>query len=624
MRLTRLARLAPVAALLLAQTACGGSGTQAGPDLGPLATALGSGNFGAVTFAGGLTPAAVAQQYATITSGLGKATATVSIDPATTPNQAGTASAQVHWRWTIGAAQWGYATTVEVTKSGGTWAVDWSPAVVYDGLSKGDALRASSVTPRRGDIIGAGGQSLVTERPVVVYGIDKSKVPAAKAVTSAQRLARLLGIDPASFAARVKSAGAQEFVDAITYRQEQAPAKAAAIGSIPGARAISQTMPLAPTKEFAAALLGEVGPVTAEMVKKHPDLYRDGDIAGLSGLEARYDQQLRGTPGIEVDKVSTAGADKALFRVAPVAGKPLRITLDERLQTIAESLLAGVKPASALVAIQPSTGKILAAANGPGANGVNIATYGQAPPGSTFKTADSLALLRAGLTPTSTVPCTPHAVVDGKVFSNDSWYPSSALGQVPLKLAVAQSCNTAMVNSRDKLRDVASAAASLGFGVDHETGFPSYFGQIPAAGSETERAADLIGQGRVLASPMVMAAVIASIQAGHTVVPSLVTSVPAKVAAGVQPITAAEDAQLKTIFRYVVQVGTGHNLADVPGAPIIAKTGTAEFDRNGKTLTHAWMIAAQGDLAVAVYVDVGTTGSGTAGPILESFLRQAR
>ena len=77
------------------------------------------------------------------------------------------------------------------------------------------------------------------------------------------------------------------------------------------------------------------------------------------------------------------------------------------------------------------------------------------------------------------------------------------------------------------------------------------------------------------------------------------------------------------IFRDVVTNGTGAGLADVPGKPVIAKTGTAEFDRNGKRLTHAWMIAAQGDLAVAVYVDEGKTGAATAGPILEGFLRGA-
>ena len=78
------------------------------------------------------------------------------------------------------------------------------------------------------------------------------------------------------------------------------------------------------------------------------------------------------------------------------------------------------------------------------------------------------------------------------------------------------------------------------------------------------------------------------------------------------------------MLRGVVTTGSGALLADVPGPPVIAKTGTAEFDQDGRRLTHAWMVAAQGDLAVAVYVDVGDSGSGTAGPVLEGFLRAAR
>jgi cell division protein FtsI/penicillin-binding protein 2 len=56
---------------------------------------------------------------------------------------------------------------------------------------------------------------------------------------------------------------------------------------------------------------------------------------------------------------------------------------------------------------------------------------------------------------------------------------------------------------------------------------------------------------------------------------------------------------------------------------VLAKTGTAEFGTEAPLQTHAWMIAAQGDLAVAVFVDVGDSGSGTAGPLLERFLREA-
>jgi cell division protein FtsI/penicillin-binding protein 2 len=127
----------------------------------------------------------------------------------------------------------------------------------------------------------------------------------------------------------------------------------------------------------------------------------------------------------------------------------------------------------------------------------------------------------------------------------------------------------------------------------------------------------------VLASPMAMATVIASIQSGRTVLPRLVKDweVEPKDA---PELTGAEAGQLRTMLRGVVTSGSGSLLADVPGGPVIAKTGTAEFERGGRLLTHAWMIAARGDLAVAVFVEEGQSGSGTAGPILESFLRSTR
>jgi len=243
-----------------------------------------------------------------------------------------------------------------------------------------------------------------------------------------------------------------------------------------------------------------------------------------------------------------------------------------------------------------------------------------------MKIVSSLALLRAGLTPASTVSCPSTLVVDGKQFKNYSDYPSSALGEIPLSTALAQSCNTAFIGSRDELGDddLADAAASLGLGVDHDLGFPAYFGSVEPPASETEKAADLIGQGKVLASPMAMAAVIASVQQGSLVVPRLVDQVDVT-GHDNTPLTGKEAEQLRTMLRGVVTGGSGSVLLDVPGDPVIAKTGTAEFvDTDGAVQTHAWMVAAQGDLAVAVFVDLGESGSHTAGPILESFLRAAQ
>ncbi|HEU4566593.1 MAG TPA: penicillin-binding transpeptidase domain-containing protein, partial [Marmoricola sp.] len=259
--------------------------------------------------------------------------------------------------------------------------------------------------------------------------------------------------------------------------------------------------------------------------------------------------------------------------------------------------------------------------------GYDIATYGRYAPGSTFKMVSSLALLRSGLTPRSTVHCVPRLDVNGKAFTNYSDYPADRLGDIPLLQAVANSCNTAFIGERHRLHgdDLPQAAAALGFGVDHDLGFPAYFGQVPAPAGETEAAADLIGQGRVLASPMAMATVMASVIAGRAVLPVLLPDQHAASSppSPTHPLTRHEDAAEKQMLRAVVTQGSGAILRGLPGPPALAKTGTAEFGTKPPLPTHAWMVGGHGDLAVAVFVDRGSTGSGTAGPLLERFLRGA-
>ena len=620
--------VALVAALALgcaALTSCDAGG---GPDpdraAAALASGLASGDLSGVRFAGGTSATAARTAYAEVVRGMGGVTPRVRVGAVRTSGD--TASVTLRWAWPLAAQDWAYDAKAALTRSGDGWRVRWSPTLVQPRLAAGDVLEASRTTAPRGDILGAHGATLVTARPVVRVGIDRVKVTSTGAAASARRLAGLVGIDPAAYAERVVASGPQAFVEAIVYRRGAVPGSLAGLDRIAGAVALPDELPLAPTKEFAAPILGTVGPVTAEMVAEHPDTYRAGDVAGLSGLQARYDEQLRGTPGAVVEAVPPDGSStgpRELFRAAPRPGAPLRTTLDPALQQAAERILAGVRPASALVAVRPSTGAILAAANGPGNAGYNVATYGRLAPGSTFKSVSSLALLRDGLTPASVVPCTARITVDGRSFTNYSDYPAGALGRIPLRTALANSCNTAFISQAGRLgpRALADAAGSLGLGVDHDLGFPAYFGDVPPAGSPTEAAADMIGQGKVLASPMAMATVIASIQSGHVVVPRLLPARDVAAPTGVAPVNGQEAAQLRGLLRGVVLDGSGRGLADVPGPPVIAKTGTAEFERDGKVLTHAWMIAAQGDLAVAAFVDVGESGSGTAGPLLEAFLR---
>jgi len=533
------------------------------------------------------------------------------------------ASATLHWTWDLPGQDWEYDAPVELQLDGDTWRVDWAPTIVEPSLSEDEVLGTTTLQARRGDILGAGGEPIVTQRPVVRFGIDKTQVAEGRTVASARQLAELLDIDVAAYAKRVRKAGPKAFVEALVLREEDA-SELNGLGDIPGVAAIGTEVPLAPTREFAAPLLGTVGEATAELIKKSGGEIKEGDQIGLSGLQARYDDQLAGTPGVQFEAVKADGSERTLFESTETSGKPLRTTLDLDLQGQAEQIMAGVGPASALVALRPSTGELLAAASGPGSKGYNTATFGQYPPGSTFKIVTSLALLRSGLTPASTVECPPTLTVDGKQFKNYDDYPSSALGSIPLREAVANSCNTALIGQRDRLGngDLAKAAAALGVGVDHDLGFPAYFGQVPPPESETGKAASMIGQGTVLVSPMAIATAMASVVEGRAVLPMLLPEHEVGQIAPDAPLTGAEAQALRTLLRAVVTEGSGQGLADVPGPPVLAKTGTAEFGTGGRT--HTWMTAAQGDLAVAVFVEVGESGSQTAGPLLESFLRAAR
>ena len=526
---------------------------------------------------------------------------------------------------------WSYTTTANLTRAQDEkWHVTWSPALFAPNLTGTEKLTLTTVAAKRGDIVGANSVPLMTQRATAQVGIDKTKVDAGHQAAAATSLAQLVGSDPAVYATSVTSAGAKAFVPLITVRSDDPllTTQTAALAAIPGAVAIPGTSVIGPSPNFARSILGTVGEATAELVQKSNGALKAGDVVGLSGLEQRYDARLRGTPGRTIQAVGTDAAGKKstrdLFTSPAADGKPLVVTLDATAQTVAEAVLQGstTDTSTSLVVVRPSTGEIVAAANGPGSKGLAVGTTGQAAPGSTFKIVTALALLRAGLTPDSPVACTPTVTVGGRTFKNYNDYPPGKLGTIPLKTAFANSCNTAFISNQDKVSqaDLASAAAALGVGVDLDLGFPAYLGSVPTTATATEHAASMIGQSKILVSPMDMATVLASAVSGSVVRPRLVDDNPA--VAGFptpdKPLQPAEAQALQSMLGAVVSEGSGALLA--PLGVTAAKTGTAEYGTATPPLTHAWMVAAKGDLAVAVYVENGASGSGTAGPLLKAFL----
>ncbi|HWH99518.1 MAG TPA: penicillin-binding transpeptidase domain-containing protein [Propionibacteriaceae bacterium] len=607
-----------------------------------LANGLAKKDVSAVEFASA-DSAAVNHELQDLLTGMGPLAPNVQVGSVKVEDETATAALRINWTFPGVSTPWTYETSARLVTEAGRWKPSWQPSLVQPDLDGSNRLSQHRLYPERGEVRGDGGIPIVSLRAVVRLGIDKARVNDEQAATSAARLARLLRIDSASYTSKVRSAGSDAFVEAIVLRRKgnDVPSETK-VAAIPGALAIEDQRMLAPNRNFARPILGTVGEATKEMVDASNGAVVGGDQVGLFGLQRRYDEQLRGTPGVRVQlapakaagsaspspsssPVETPASDpRTVFEVKPVAGKPLDITLLPSLQRLAEKTLADTKPASALVAIRPSDGAVLAAANGAGTKGQSAATVGQFAPGSTFKVVSALALLRAGLKPTSTVSCPATVTVDGRKFRNYSDYPRNDLGSISFRTALAQSCNTAFIGQRSKLNDndLAAAAASLGVGVDYDVGFPSFFGSVPADKAATGRAAAMIGQGKVEASPLAMASVVASVAAGKSVLPHLVSGQQATSEA--QPLESGEADQLRSMMRSVVTDGSGRVLLSQDGPPIIAKTGTAEYGSSKPLKTHVWMIAAQGDLAVAVFVNDGKSGSQTAGPLLAEFLAGVR
>ncbi|GAA2494587.1 penicillin-binding transpeptidase domain-containing protein [Terrabacter carboxydivorans] len=619
--------------VLVGTLAAGCSMFDSPPDPGDTARALASGlasaDLGAVTFKG-TTPAKASAFVKAAYKDLGTLRPQVSLSEMSHNDGSDHATATLFSRWDVSASpkDWTYQTQVNMTLVDNQWQVSWTPGVVAPQLTSDETLDLARKWPQRADILDPAGAKIMTEREVAAVGIDKTKVSGAEAAASAKKLAALIDIDPNRFAAKVAAAGAKAFVEGVTLRETDPllQRNGAAIAKVKGALTVPAMQVLGPSRTFAAPILGTVGEATAEQIKASKDTLQAGDTVGMTGLQYRYDAQLRGTPGLAVQAVKR-GADgsvidkRELFAEQSTDGKPLTVTLDQKAQAAAEAALAKqTQHPTALVAVRVSTGEVLAAAVGPAANGSTLALAGKEAPGSTFKIVSSLANIRKGATADTKLPCTPSLTVDGRTFSNYTTYPTKHLGDIPMRTALAYSCNTAFISQYEKVSqaDLISAAQSLGMGEKLDLPFTGFLGSVPTTDNVVEHAASFIGQGRVEASPLTMALVVASVMKGQTVRPQLVAGAPA-LPKPATPLDPTEAGVLRQEMRDVVAEGSGMVLK--PLGVEYAKTGTAEFGTKNPPDTHVWMVAGRGDIAIAAYNEVGDNGVTGAAPFIVSFLK---
>jgi cell division protein FtsI/penicillin-binding protein 2 len=509
-------------------------------------------------------------------------------------------------------------TELHLVQANGKWLVSWSPATIAPQLGAGDQLTVHVTWPTRAAILGQDGSALVTEGNVVTIGVEGARITDAAAVQAA-----LVSVGAtageASGAIAAAKAHPTYFEPVFTVSRARYDQIQPTIYPVPGTVFQAGSARSALTPGLAAGLVGTVGPVTAQELGQLPAPYDAQSVVGQTGLEQADEKQLAGQPGATVTVVSKTGASVATLATLPShPGTPVRTTISPVVQTAAEAALAGESKSAALVAVNASTGAVLAAVS-VNSGGFDQALDGGFPPGSTFKVITSGALITHGLTPGSAASCPGTATVDGEVFHNaEGDTPVSTLLQ-----AFTESCNTAFIGlATGHLTGPDLPAAASMFGLDRppHVGLVAFGGSVPQPSDEADLAATAIGQGRVLVSPLAMAMVAAAADTGTARAPSLVMGEPgAGAATGTLPAALVSD--LHEMMASVVASGTAAGQGLPAGT--YAKTGTAQYGPGNPLKTDAWLVGFKGDIAFAALV-VNSAGNGgpTCGPIVATFLKR--
>lgn len=573
-----------VAALLVTAAGCGLFGDD-GPDAAA-AGFLAAWSRGDDRAAAALTddPAGAAEQLVAARAALGTPRLTADVEQVRTATDRATAS--VSMAWDLGAGrEWRYLNEIDVVRAAGGsgdagpgWVVHWAPTVLHPQLAAGQRLLLRTEPARPAPVVDRVGAPVLEPTPVVAVLLDRLAAGNLPAVAGA--LATALGpIDPQITVASITD-GAAATPDGQAYqvavlRDRDYQGVKGAIYDLPGVRFAASERLLGPDAGFARAVLPAV----------------------RSALADRLD----GVAGWSVLAVDPAGNPiGTLVEEAPKPGSTVAVGLDRAVQSAAEDAVEPLAQQAMLVAVAPSTGDLLAVAQNDAADAAGApALAGRYPPGSTFKIVTAAAgVTEQRLTADTPVACPGSTVIGGRPVPNADRFD---LGTVPLRTAFARSCNTTFAELGARLGPDSLPAAALRLGLGSDYAVPpltTVTGSVPTAADVVQRAENGFGQGQVLASPLGMALVAATVAHGAPVVPQLVRGDPTETLrpAG-QPDPAALE-QLRPMMRAVVTEGTATRLAGL--GEVYGKTGTAEFTDDGRA--HGWFVGYRGDVAFAVLV----------------------
>jgi hypothetical protein len=498
----------------------------------------------------------------------------------------GTAEASFTTTWTLdGGREWTYPGTMQLHRDESRppdrrWVLRWSPEVVHPRLAAQQTLAVRELQSEPAPIVDRDGAPLLAPERVVsvlLYRQEAGDVPrVADALAAA-----LSPLDAAITAQAIvdgtaKTASGNGYQVALLREADYQGIKPR-IYDLPGVRFSLQVRMLpTPGRDFAKQL--------------------------LPALRTAVEEQITGKAGWQVVSLNAAGGDvDILHEQQTKPGAAVTTTLSRATQLAAESAIRAVPQQAMIVAMQASTGEVLAVAqNAPADAAGPLALTGRYPPGSTFKIVTAAAALQAGaVNAGSPLPCPGTTVIDGRLVPNINRFD---LGTVPLHTAFASSCNTTFARLAADLPPaaLADAARQFGLGVDFVMpGATTITGSVPPGATLVERAEAGFGQGKVVASPFGLALMTATVASGRLPVPTLIrgSQTTADTTPAAPPPGVLE--ALRPMMREVVTDGSGSGLAGVPGE-VHGKTGTAQFGDG--THSHGWFVGYRGDVAFAVLV----------------------
>lgn len=495
--------------------------------------------------------------------------------------------------WDFGNNQvWRYEGSVrlrEQEQEPGGWKVQWEPSAIHPELQQGQSLRLDRLKADPQPLRGRNGAELMRPQTVVSVMLDPGAAGDVSAV--AGELGSALGqVDPRITRDSILS-GVSETRDGQAYlvaqlRAEDYDRVRGRISELPGVSFPAQSKLLADDRDFGTQV--------------------------LSGIAQHIDERLEQNAGWSVSIVDAQGRwVKPLQEQQPEPAAPVTTTLSDDVQRAAEQAVDPVPQAAMVVAMQPSSGDVLAVAQNQPADAQGTpALMGQYPPGSTFKIVTASAALSSGrVTADAPVDCPSSKVFDGRTVPNDKDFE---LGTVPLQQAFARSCNTTFAQLGVDMPPNAlpDAARQLGLGVDFVMpGATTITGKVPPPETTTAKAANAFGQGTVLASPFGMALATSTVANGRMPLPTLIEGTETQANAQPEPPPQRTLEQLRPMMREVVRSGTATELQG--SGEVAGKTGTAQYGDGERS--HGWFAGYRGDLAFAVLI----TDAGESGPAVD-------